>query len=378
MKTILFFAMAALALAYLLARLRARASKSFQAVDVIVPAFNEEPVIERSLINLLRNPYVKRVICVDDGSTDGTAYIAARLAQHTSRLLLVSKENGGKGSAIMEGLKHVTANYVFLTDADTYVPYKTAALGFMIAEIDRGADAVGGVPSSDLRGGGLLGYVRASVKLPMIVVKRTFQQILGGAPFIISGACGMFRTEVLREVGLTDRTNVEDLDLTWSLVAQGYKVRQVNRAVVYPQECKTLRDEWRRWRRWIMGYAVCMRLHRRLLFTRYGLFSILPMFVVVVLGVAMYGYNWGRAVISGNAFMLPSLMFPLLWLGVVMILGGISAYHHNKLRLMLLAPLALIYVLLAYAVWLSHGLQGLLTGREYGRDKPTRYARVVA
>jgi cellulose synthase/poly-beta-1,6-N-acetylglucosamine synthase-like glycosyltransferase len=146
MKTILFFAMAALALAYVLARARARPSKNLQSVDVIVPAFNEEPVIEQSLINLLRNPYVKRVICVDDGSTDGTAFLAARLAQHTTRLLLVSKENGGKGSAIMEGLKHVTADYVFLTDADTYVPFKKHGLGYMIAELERGADAVGGVP----------------------------------------------------------------------------------------------------------------------------------------------------------------------------------------------------------------------------------------
>jgi len=378
MKTILFFAMVVLTFAFLLARARIRPSTQFQSIDVIVPAFNEELVIARSLINLLRNPYVRRVICVDDGSTDATSEIVAQLMQQTPRLLLVSKDNGGKGSAIMKGLEFATAKYVFLTDADTYVPFKSRGLGYMLAELDRGADAVGGVPSSDLRGGGLLGYVRASVKLPMIVIKRTFQQILGGAPFIISGACGMFRADVLREVGVTDRTNVEDLDLTWSLVAAGYKVRNVSRAVVYPQECKTLREEWRRWRRWIMGYAVCMRLHWRLLFSRYGLFSILPMFLVVVLGVGMYAYNWGRAVLVGQAGLLPSLMFPLLWLGVVMILGGISAWHHNKLRLLWMAPLALMYVLLAYAVWLTHGLQGLITGREYGRDKPTRYARVVA
>jgi cellulose synthase/poly-beta-1,6-N-acetylglucosamine synthase-like glycosyltransferase len=366
------------AIAYLVVRARVRPSTKFQSIDVIVPAYNEALVIERSLINLLRNRYVRRVICVDDGSIDGTGEIVARLMTQTPRLLLVTKTNGGKGSAIMKGLEHVTAEYVFLTDADTYVPFKSNGLGYMIAEIDRGADAVGGVPSSDLRGGGLLGYVRASVKLPMIVIKRTFQQIVGGAPFIISGACGMFRADVLREVGLSDRTNVEDLDLTWSLVARGYKVRHVNRTVVYPQECKTLREEWRRWRRWIMGYAVCMRLHWRLLFSRYGVFSILPMFLLVVVGVATYATTWTRAVLSGNAGTLPELLFPLLWLGIVMILGGISAWHHNKLRLLWMAPLALMYVILAYAVWLSHGLQGLITGREYGRDKPTRYARVVA
>lgn len=378
MKTILFLLMVACAAAYLLIRLRRRPSAAWQSIDVIVPAYNEEPVIERSIINLLRNPYVRRVICVDDGSNDRTSELVAALTKRTPRLRLVTKTNGGKGSAIMAGLEHVTARYVFLTDADTYVPFKAPALGHMIAELDRGADAVGGVPSSDLRGGGVLGYVRASVKLPMIVVKRTFQQILGGAPFIISGACGMFRSDVLREVGLSDRTMVEDLDLTWSLVAQGYRVRQVSRAVVYPQECLTLREEWRRWRRWIMGYAVCMRLHWRLLFTRFGLFSIMPMFVVVVLGLLSYGASWGQAVATGQAGILPSLMFPLIWLGIVLCLGAISAWHHNKFTLLWMAPLALFYVVLAYVVWLTHGLQGLITGREYGRDKPTRYARVVA
>lgn len=84
----------------------------------------------------------------------------------------------------------------------------------MLAEIERGADAVGGIPSTALKGAGLLPHIRATVKLPMIVMKRTLQQLLGGAPFIISGACGMFRTDVLRKFGFSDRTKVEDLDLT--------------------------------------------------------------------------------------------------------------------------------------------------------------------
>ncbi|HET9145120.1 MAG TPA: glycosyltransferase family 2 protein [Sphingomicrobium sp.] len=383
MKTIFFFVMAASALLFFLIRLRRRPSTNLMSVEVIVPAFNEEPVIEQSLINLLRNRYVKRVICVNDGSTDRTAEIVTALTRRTPRLLLVNQSNSGKGAAIMNGLRHVEAPQVFLTDADTYVPYgerglrRGNGLGYMLAEIEAGADAVGGVPSSDLRAGELLAYVRATVKMPMIVVKRTFQQIFGGAPFIISGSCGMFRTEVLREVGMTDRTNVEDLDLTWTLVARGYKVRQVNRAVVYPQECKTIREEWRRWRRWIMGYAVCMRLHSRLLLSRYGLFSILPMFLVVVLGVGIYGYTWTRAVMDGG-HALPALMFPALWLLVVCCLGGISALHHRKFRLMPMAPLALLYVLIAYVVWVVHGFASLITGHEFNRDKPTRYYRVVA
>ncbi len=96
------------------------------------------------------------------------------------------------------------------------------------------------------------------------------------------------RTDVLRKLGFSDRTKVEDLDLTWTLVANGYRVRQVNRCVVYPQECNNIGDEWRRWRRWIIGYAVCMRLHKSLLFSRFGIFSIFPMVMVVLYGVVIY------------------------------------------------------------------------------------------
>jgi len=378
MKTIVFFAMCAVVLAFMLWRLGRPPSRARGVVDVIVPAFNEEPCLEQTLRNLHANKFIHRVICVNDGSTDGTGAALDRWLRVAPKLVAVHQQNTGKGGAIMNGLRHVTTPYVFITDADTYVPARGNGLGYMIAELDAGADAVGGVPSSDLRGLGLLGYIRATVKLPMIVLKRTFQQILGGAPFIISGACGMFRTDMLREVGFSDRTKVEDLDLTWELVGRGYKVRQVNRCVVYPQECKTVREDWRRWRRWIMGYAVCMRLHRKLLLTRFGVFSILPMFFMVVVGIAIHGVSWTQTVLTGTPQNIPALLFPPLWVAAVSAIGFISAVHHGKARLMVLAPLAVFYVLLSYAVWVIHGLWALATGREFGRDKPTRYARVVA
>ena len=276
----------------------------------------------------------------------------------------------------MNGLRHVTTPYVFLTDADTIVPARDYDLGFLLAEIENGADAVGGIPSSNLRSGGLLPHIRATVKFPMIIAKRTFQQILGGAPFLISGACGLFRTEVLREVGLSDRTKVEDLDLTWTLVERGYKVRQSSFCVVYPQECHTLREEWLRWRRWIWatpfvcactgaccsagsGYSACSRCCRRRAW---------DLHISRHLGAPVSAHGPRRAASSS---------FPH---------SGSFAYRPRnnqrvpprKAWLVIMAPLAILYVLLSYAVWLTHGIRGLITGREFSRDKPTRYAYVVA
>ena len=379
MKTAFFLLMSITSIMFLIGRLlRLPASRNIGSIDAIVPAFNEEVCIARTVVSLLRNRYIRNVICVDDGSTDRTLQALRHLATRTPRLIVVSQKNTGKGGAIMNGLNHVTSPYVFLTDADTIVPSRGYDLGFLLAEIENGADAVGGIPSSNLKSGGLLPHIRATVKFPMIIAKRTFQQILGGAPFLISGACGLFRTEVLREVGLSDRTKVEDLDLTWTLVAHGYKVRQSAFCVVYPQECHTLIEEWRRWRRWIRGYAVCIRLHWRLLFSRFGLFSMLPMFAVVVLGLCTMSVTWARAISAHGPLIGATLLFPAFWVFCVLFLGTISAFHHRKAQLVVMAPLAIFYVLLAYAVWLTHGVRGLITGRELSRDKPTRYAHVVA
>ena len=377
MKTYLFLLTAAVTLIWLLARVRTLPALRYGSVDAIIPAYNEELCLLGSVRNLLANPYINKLIVVNDGSTDRTAAMLDLLAVAHPRVVAIHQSNTGKGGALMAGVKRSDAKYVFLTDADTLLPPDGDGLGYMIAEMERGAHAVGGIPSSNLTGAGLLPHIRATVKMPMIVIKRTFQQILGGSPFIISGACGLFRTAVLRLVPFSDRTKVEDLDLTWSLVAQGYKVRQTSRCVVYSQECNSLRSEWLRWRRWIVGYAVCMRLHRGLLHTRFGLFSILPMFVVVVMGVGGYSMAIVGVAAAGRVHAIPGMFFPPLWLAIVACVGLVSAIHHRRWMLVPLAPAAVVYLILSYAIWIVHGARGLMTGREPQRDKPVRYSHVV-
>lgn len=202
MKTWIFICMSIAMLLWFLSTLRRKPSQNKGCIDAIIPAYNEGPCLAQSLDNLLRNPYFCRVICVNDGSTDNTEAVMAEVKRKWGdRFVAVTQKNTGKGGALMNGLNYATCDQVFLSDADTYVPPDQDGMGYMLAEIERGADAVGGIPSTALKGAGLLPHIRATVKLPMIVMKRTLQQLLGGAPFIISGACGMFRTDVLRKFG---------------------------------------------------------------------------------------------------------------------------------------------------------------------------------
>ena len=377
MKTAFFAVQLFIALLWLIRQRQVGPRQLCGHVDAIVPAYNEELCIVETVEGLLANPYFDRVIVVNDGSTDNTARILDLLAVVHPRLLVVHQENTGKGGALAAGIAHATAPHVFLTDADTLVPADGDAIGYLLAEVEQGADAVGGIPASNLKGAGLLPHIRATVKLPMIAMRRTFQQIAGGAPFLISGACGLFRTDVLRRVPFSDRTKVEDLDMTWTLVGMGYRIRQSSRCIVYSQECNSLRSEWLRWRRWIIGYAVCMRLHRQLLLTRFGLFTIMPMFLVVVVGVAAYAVHASTPA-TGPASLSLLSVFPLAWLTISFAIASISAIHYGRMSLVLLAPAAVLYVILAYAIWLIHGSRGLVTGREPQRDKPVRYAHVVA
>lgn len=379
MKTIIFLIMSVIVGLYFLFNLRKKPSSHLHSIDAIVPAYNEEPCLEESLKSLFANPYINKVICVNDGSSDGTEKLLNRMViEWPDKLIAVNQKNTGKGGALMNGLNYSTMPQVFLTDADTYVPPDKKGLGYMLAEIENGADAVGGIPSSNLNQARLLPHIRATVKMPMIIMKRTFQQWLGGAPFIISGSCGMFKTNILKENPFSDRTKVEDLDLTWTLVSKGYKVRQANRCVVYPQECNTISDEWKRWRRWIAGYAVCMKLHKNLLLSRYGIACILPMFLVIISSLYMYSSyfiqeNFTFSHIQNFIFIL----FPSLWLIIVSIIGLFSAIYHKSWKLVFLAPFAIFYVILAYLIWAIYGIKAFFTGKEPIRDKPTRYKNVV-
>ena len=378
MRTEIYLVVAIVATIFIILRRRLRPIRDFGTIDAIVPAFNEERCIVDSVERLLQNPYLEQIIVVNDGSTDATPALVDLLAVKYSRLTVVHQENTGKGAALMAGISRSEAEYVFLTDADTTVPSTGDGLGYMLAEMNNGADAVGGIPLSDLNGAGLLPHIRASTKLIVISLHRTFQQLVGGAPFLISGACGLFRREMLVRVPFSDRTKVEDLDLTWSLVANGYKVRQCNRSFVYSQECNTLKAELNRWRRWIAGYAVCMRLHRHLLLTRFGLLTVIPVALSSFIAVGFLTHALEPMVLRGDWVHLPLYLFPWQWMIAVYAIGAVGAIHHRRATLIFLAPAALVYVLICYFVWLSHGLRGLFTGKEPQRDKPERYAHVVA
>lgn len=114
-------------------------------VTIIIPAYNEERTI-LELLKEVRRQSVEgasfEVIVVDDGSTDGTVALIEAHPELCDKLIKMPT-NGGKGAAVIAGLKAATGQYILFQDADLeYSPTDYAALIYPISAF--GAEVVMG------------------------------------------------------------------------------------------------------------------------------------------------------------------------------------------------------------------------------------------
>jgi glycosyltransferase involved in cell wall biosynthesis len=118
-------------------------------VSFLIPAYNEGGTIATVIEQVQALPFDKQLIVVDDGSTDDTPAILERIAAEHDNVVVVSKPNGGKGSAIRAAIPHVDGDIVVIQDAD--LEYDPADVPSLIEPITLGhADVVYG---SRLSGG---------------------------------------------------------------------------------------------------------------------------------------------------------------------------------------------------------------------------------
>ncbi|MBR3923399.1 MAG: glycosyltransferase [Kiritimatiellae bacterium] len=88
-------------------------------VSVIIPVYNVAPYLRQCLDSVVNQTLRDiEIICVDDGSTDGSAAILAEYAAKDKRLKIVTQENRGHGSAWNRGLEIASGEYVYFMDAD--------------------------------------------------------------------------------------------------------------------------------------------------------------------------------------------------------------------------------------------------------------------
>ena len=116
-------------------------------VSIIVPCYNGEKFIKRCFNSILNQSYKQiEVILVNDGSTDKSEEIIfeykSSFLEQGMKFNYIYKENGGLGSAINEGLKHVNGEYLTLLDIDDYIMVDSIKLKVEFLDLHRDYNVV--------------------------------------------------------------------------------------------------------------------------------------------------------------------------------------------------------------------------------------------
>ena len=123
---------------------------SWSHLSVVVPAYNEEERLPRTLDRLKEyydaQPYDYDVAVVSDGSKDRTADIAHEFARANGRFRLISyPDNQGKGYAVRKGMLEATGDLILFCDADLATPQEETDK--LLERMNQGADvAIGSRP----------------------------------------------------------------------------------------------------------------------------------------------------------------------------------------------------------------------------------------
>lgn len=259
-------------------------------VTFLVPAYNEEACIARTLETLVEVDYPrKEIIVVDDGSTDGTRGVVRRFEGQGVRVF--RKENGGKASALNFGLFFAHGDVVVIVDADSLVSRN--ALREMVARFaDPRVKAVCG-NIKVLNRNKIITRLQALEYVNDInIAKRAFDVF--GSVMVVPGALGGFRRTVLRDGGDYDTdTLTEDFDATLKVLKAGSVVQATSQAVAWTEAPGTLRELYRQRRRWYVGTLQVLIKHRDVLLTpRYGFLGGLgyPYFLISMVFVPLAGF----------------------------------------------------------------------------------------
>jgi cellulose synthase/poly-beta-1,6-N-acetylglucosamine synthase-like glycosyltransferase/peptidoglycan/xylan/chitin deacetylase (PgdA/CDA1 family)/spore germination protein YaaH len=233
-------------------------------VAVLIPSYNEEKVIVRTIRSVLNSDYsTLHVIVIDDGSKDDTAGVARRAYAAeiaAGRVQVLVKPNGGKAAALNYALDRIEEDIYVGIDADTVIA--ADAISKLIPHFE------------DLEIGAVAGNAKVGNRVNLwtrwqaleYITSQNFERRaldLFHVVTVVPGAIGAWRTEAVKKAGCYPvNTVAEDADLTMSLLEQGLKVVYEDRSLAFTEAPIDAKGLMRQRFRWSFGTLQAVWKHR--------------------------------------------------------------------------------------------------------------------
>ncbi len=228
-------------------------------ISIIVPAYNEGPMIAQVLESLNRVRYTRFVVVVvDDGSSDQTFLRALPFRrQRGVEYRVFTKSNGGKFDALNHGIARARGEIVVCIDGDSLL--HPDVLLHCAGHFD------------DPRVGAVAGKVRVANRGTLWSMLQALEYLVGyglakraqslaRAVTIVPGPLGAFRKSALAQVkGYDGDSFAEDFDLTMKLLGAGWHVLYEPRAIVFTEAPEATVDLLRQRYRWTRGSLQVLR-----------------------------------------------------------------------------------------------------------------------
>ena len=192
------------------------------SLSVVVPVFNEAATLEPAMTAFtaaqLEVPF--EIVCVDEGSTDGSLDILRRF-ESDQVTVIESEKNGGKGAAVRKGFEQATGDYILIQDAD--LEYSPDDWSTLLRPILRGDTDV-------VYGSRFLGN-RSGMKLHSYVANRfltLLTKVMFGSSITDMETCfKLIKTDVIRSLPLTANRFDFEPQVTAFLLQEGHRIVEV-------------------------------------------------------------------------------------------------------------------------------------------------------
>jgi len=214
-------------------------------LSVIVPAWNEEVGIVKTISSLINTNYSNmEILVVDDGSTDGTSQrvmnfidkLNNKSVKKAKQIKLINQKNGGKGKALNTGIQNAKGDLILTMDADSAIT-KNGIHNLVRYFSDKNImGVVGNVVVA--HNSSFVGELQKLEYLFGFYLKRAHAVI--GAEYIFGGACACYRKEVFEKLGGFDEQNkTEDIEMSMRTRFNGMECTFAEDVIVYTEGAST-------------------------------------------------------------------------------------------------------------------------------------------